>query len=102
MKMFTRAFAPFLHPRGEEAALTTLVGGKTADALHEQDSAATARPVRIDVERAVDVMLAAGDVRDESLRQKFRLDVIKALPSKSIDWETVDWVQVWPFQTARM
>lgn len=102
MKMFTRAFAPFFHPRGEEAAFTTSVGGKTAVAMHAQDRAATSRPVRIDVEQAVAVMLAASDVKDESLRRKFRLDVLKTLPSKSIDWETVDWVQVWPFQTARL
>lgn len=46
-------------------------------------------------------MLDASDVKDESLRQKFRLDIIKALPSASIDWSTVNWVQMWPFQTCR-
>jgi hypothetical protein len=46
-------------------------------------------------------MLSAQNVDDDTMRQKYRLHIIKTLPADAIDWETVDWVQVWPFQTTR-
>lgn len=70
-------------------------------AKYRQNRAVTARPVKVDVEKAASIMLDVSDVKHESLRQKFRLDIIKTLPPASIDWNTVNWVQIWPFQTCR-
>lgn len=101
MKMFPHAFVPFFPVLLEADSSKRPVRGKPPEALHKQNQAISHKPLRIDVEKAVDVMLAAGKVRNDGSRQQCRLDLIKALPVASIDWETVDWVQACPFQTAR-
>lgn len=99
VKMFPHAFAPFF-PVFLDAD-TSKSTGKTTEALRNQDDSICHKPLRIDVEKAVDVMLTAKKVSNDSLRQQCRLDLIRALPIASIDWETVDWVQAYPFKTAR-
>jgi hypothetical protein len=101
MQMFPHAFFPFLPVHLGVNSSKTSVGRRAEDAPLKQDCMTGTRSVNIDVEKAVAVMIAASEVKDDSLRQKFRLDVIKTVPSQSIDWDTVNWVQMWPFQTAR-
>ena len=101
MKMFPHAFFPFFYRHQDEGMLLPSVAKETTEAVLTPDHAVGPRPVKIDVEKAVAVMLATSDVKNDSVRQMFRLDVIKAVPSQSIDWNTVDWVQIWPFKTVR-
>ena len=101
MKMFPHAFFPFYSLRKDEGIAQTSVGGKTTEPMLTPGRVIGARPIKIDVEKAVTIMLATSEVKNDSVRQKLRLDVIKAVPSQSIDWNTVDWVQIWPFKTVR-
>lgn len=101
MKMFPHAFFPFFPLHQGVGTPKASDDAKTPEALLERDGATSARPIRIDVEKAVAVMLATSEVENYSMRQKCRLDIIKTVPPKSIDWDTVDWVQMWPFQTVR-
>jgi hypothetical protein len=103
MQMFPHAFFPFLpvHLGVVTSKSKAARGRRTEEAPLKQDSISGTRPVNIDVEKAVAAMMATSEIKSDDLRQKFRLDVIKTVPSKSIDWDTVDWVQMWPFQTTR-
>lgn len=102
MKMFPHSFAPFHRSQKQvETSKIAIVREPTGAAL-EQDSSIGIRPIRIDVERAIDIMLTASAVKNDNKRQKCRLNIIKNLPADCIDWDTVDWVQAWPFQTARL
>ena len=56
---------------------------------------------KIDVESAVELMLTASAERSEGLRQQFRRKVLETLPPGSIDWDSVDWVQLDPFKSSR-
>ena len=101
MQMFPHAFFP-LFPVHLDVANPKSSGGRgTTDSPIKQARAISTRPIQIDVEKAVSVMLATREVRNDSVSQEIRLDVIRALPTESIDWDTVNWVQTWPFQTIR-
>lgn len=76
--------------------------GEGAVALDiKRNHAGSKTQTNLDVEIAVDLMLSAHKIDDDTMRQKYRLDIIKALPAEAIDWNTVDWVQACPFQTTR-
>lgn len=101
MQMFPHAFFPRLPLHMGVVTSKASHRRRAAEAPLKQDCISGAKPVNIDVEKAVAVMIAASEDKNDGLRQKFRLDVIKTVPSQSIDWDTVDWVQMWPFQTTR-
>ena len=101
MKMFPHSFVPFFHVHEKEGATKTSAKEETTTLHIKRDAAGGKKPLRLDVETAVDLMLSAQNVDDDTMRQKYRLHIIKTLPADAIDWETVDWVQVWPFQTTR-
>lgn len=94
-------FFPFFPLHQDAGTPEVSDDAKTPDALLERGGATSARPIRIDVEKAVAVMLATSEAENDSMRQKCRLDIIKTVPLKSIVWDTVDWVQIWPFQPVR-
>jgi hypothetical protein len=101
MKLFPHSFVPFFHVYEKEGATKTSAKEETTALDIKRDAAGSKKPLRLDVETAVDLMLSAQNVDDDTLRQKYRLHIIKTLPADAIDWKTVDWVQVWPFQTTR-
>ena len=101
MKMFPHSFVPFFQIHEKEAAPKTTAREETIALDIKRDEAGSKNQTRLDVETAVELMLSAHNVDDDTMRQKYRLHIIKALPADAIDWETVDWVQVWPFQTTR-
>jgi len=101
MQMFPHAFFPFLPVHLGVVTSKAAHGRRSKEAPLKQDCISGAKSVNIDVEKAVAVMIATSEDKNDGLRQKFRLDVIKTVPSQSIDWDTVDWVQMWPFQTTR-
>ena len=74
---------------------------KTAEANPQQDRAFRKKPVIVDVEMAVAVMLTTSPVKNETMRDQFRIAVINALPADQIDWESINWVQLCPFRTVR-
>lgn len=102
MKIFPHGFVPFLRVNVEKGFLTAVSHEQTPQGAFEKERAAGTDLIKIDVENAVSVILARHEIKNESLRQKARIEVIKRLPSESIDWDTVNWVQLCPFQTARM
>ena len=102
MRMFPHAFFPSFPVFHDVITATVSDGGKTTEPPFEQVRTIGTRPIKIDVEKAVAVMLAMNDVSDGSARQKFRFQIMNAVPAQSIDWDTVDWVQMWPFQTQRL
>ena len=86
----------------EKEGATKTSAKEETTALHiKRDAACSKKPLSLDVETAVELMLSAHNVDDDTMRQKYRLHIIKTLPADAIDWGTVDWVQVWPFQTTR-
>ena len=101
MKMFPH---PFVHSPNLNQKIgafrASSDGGKT-NVKSKRDCMNGAKSIKIDLEDAVAVMLSAGKAGKDRLPQQIRLDIMKALPSDAIDWETVDWAQVWPFQTVR-
>ena len=108
MKMFPHTFVPFFHVHEKEGATKTTAKEEAIALDIMRDRTGTKKPLSLDVETAVDLMLSAHDIdadadadADDKMRQKYRLHIIKALPADAIDWETVDWVQAWPFQTTR-
>lgn len=101
MKMFPHALFPFFPLHQDHVAPLTSAKGASAVAPAKQARATGTRPVKIDVEKAVAVMLATKDIKNDTARQKCRFEIIRAVPPQSIDWDTVDWVQMWPFQTVR-
>lgn len=102
MKMFPQSFVPFFHVHEKEAATKTSAKEEITARDITRDRTGTKKPASLDVETAVDLMLSAHDIdADDMMRQKYRLHIIKALPADAIDWNTVDWVQVWPFLTTR-
>lgn len=102
MKMFPHTFVPFFHVHEKEGATKTFAEEETTALVVNRDSTGTKKPTSLDVEIAVDLMLSAHDIdADDTMRQKYRLHIIKALSADAIDWNTVNWVQVWPFQTTR-
>jgi len=101
MKMFPHSFVPFFHAYEKEGETKTSAREETTAFDIQRDGAGSRKSLRLDVETAVDLMLSAQNVDDDTMRQKYRLHIIKTLPADAIDWKTVDWVQVWPFQTTR-
>ena len=102
MKMFPHTFVPFFHVHEKEGATKTSAKEETIAFDIMRDRTGTKKPLSLDVETAVDLMLSAHDIdADDTMRQKYRLHIMKAVPADAIDWETVDWVQAWPFQTTR-
>ena len=102
MKMFPHTFVPFFHVHEKEGATKTTAKEEAIALDIMRDRSGTKKPLSLDVETAVDLMLSAHDIdADDKMRQKYRLHIIKAVPANAIDWETVDWVQAWPFQTTR-
>lgn len=95
--MFPHIPGPFQYARKEWGALESL--GKK----HKlgRTEAASDKPIKIDLEKAISVIMSAREVDSDRLRQEIRANVLKSLPSNSIDWNTVDWVQACPFQTVR-
>ena len=95
MKMFPHAFAPL-------PQMQAPVRERQTEASRAHDKAAGNAPINLDVERLVAVMLSASDTKkDLHDEQQCRRDLIKKLPSESIDWDTVNWVRLWPFETRR-
>ena len=101
MKMFPHSFVPRLHvnEKAVNAACsapegTATFGVNRARVMHK-------KPISLDVEKAVQIRIPAQDVHNEAMRQIFRLEIIKAMPAESIDWETVDWVRICPFKSSR-
>jgi hypothetical protein len=101
MKMFPHSFVPIFRVHDKEGASKTSAREKTIALDSKRDSASSKKPILLDVETAVEIMLSADNIYDDTMRQKHRLNIIKTLPEDAIDWKTVDWVQVWPFQTTR-
>jgi hypothetical protein len=102
MMMFSHPFAPFFHVQDKDGAPKPTPTKKTTAAGPARGRAISVRPVTLDVEKAVAIMLVANDVESDEMRQHFRLHLIKNLPSASIDWGTIDWVQGLPFKTIRL
>ena len=101
MKMFPHTFVPFFHPHGSDVAHKDNASEKTDEASPQQDRAFRKKPVIVDVEMAVAVMLTTSPVKNETMRDQFRIAVINALPADQIDWESINWVQMCPFRTVR-
>ena len=85
----------------QEGASKASVIEETTTESAQRDRASRSKPTSLDVETAVELMLSAHNVDDQATRQTYRLHILKALPANAIDWGTVNWVQVWPFQTTR-
>ena len=102
MKMYPHSFVPFFHVHEKEGATKTSAEEETTALDVKRDRASGKKPLSLDVEAAVDLMLSAHNVDDDTMRQTYRLHIIKVVPADAIDWETVDWVQIWPFQTNRL
>ena len=92
MKMIPHTFLPYFHPHGINVAHKDDLRGKTAEASPQQDHAFWKKPVVVDVEKAVDVMLTTSAAKNETMRNQFRIAVIKALPADQIDWKSINWV----------
>jgi hypothetical protein len=101
MNMFPHAFVPVFRVDEKEAASKTSAREETIALDIKGDRGSSKKPMLLDVETAVELMLSADNINDDTMRQKHRLHILKALPADAIDWETVDWVRVWPFQTTR-
>ena len=101
MKMFPHPFVPFSHVHQVWDALRHSGDEITTKPIAVRSCAADQKSVKIDLEYAVSVILTSRGGDSERSRQEVRLDVLKTLPSDAIDWDTVDWVQTWPFQTGR-
>ena len=102
MRMFPHAFFPSFPVYHDAITATVSDGGRTTGPPARLARAIGTRPIKIDVEKAVAVMLATNDVSDDSARQKFRFQIMNAVPAQSIDWDTVNWVETQPFQTQRL
>ena len=102
MKMFPHPFVPFFHAHDVWDALIHPADETTKKPVATPSPASDKSSVKIDLEYAVSVILSARGCDRTRSRQDVRRDVMKTLPPDSIDWETVDWVQVWPFQTGRI
>lgn len=85
----------------KKGAYKKSVGEGTVARDIERNQAGSKKQTSLDVEIAVELMLSAHNIDGDTMRQKYRLDIIKALPAEAIDWNTVDWVQACPFQTMR-
>ena len=101
MKMFPHTFAPFFHLHGSDVALKDNALGTVAEASPRQDRAIRKKPVIVDVEKAVAVMLFTSSVKNKTIRDQFRVAVINALPADQIDWDSINWVQLCPFRSVR-
>lgn len=102
MKMFPHTFVPFFHVHEKEGATKTSAKEEAIALDIMRDRTGTKKPLSLDVETAIDLMLSAYDIdADSNMRQQYRLHIIKAVPADAIDWNTVDWVEAWPFQTTR-
>lgn len=102
MKMFPHSFAFFHSADAEDHHTKLALGRGTTEAGLQHDIAQAVRPIKIDIERAVDVMLGVKSSRAEKTREQCRLEIIRSLPAESIDWDTVNWVLLWPFRSARL
>ena len=103
MKMFPHSFVPFFHVHEKEVRSKTSAREETTALDVMLDRADRKKPTSLNVETAVDLMLSAHNIDDDDrMRQSYRLHIIKTLPEDAIDWETVDWVKLWPFQTTRL
>lgn len=101
MKMFPHTFSFFERVHAEDDVAKMALGRETINPVPRHDKARGMRPIKLDVECAVDVMLAARSSNTERTREQCRLEIIKTLPQESIDWDTVNWVLLWPFRTTR-
>ncbi len=101
MKMFPHSFAPLLHVHLDTGAPKASGAGNTAEPQSQPGCDLGEKPIKIDLEKAVAIILGAREDVSDRQRQKVRLDVMKTLPSESIDWDTVDWVAAYPFRSAR-
>ncbi len=100
--MFPHPFVPFLRARGKEDTPKTSARVETSEASSSQAGFKSARSVALDVEKAVTIMVAAKDGDSAEVRQQCRFELINTLPSESIDWGTINWVQFVPFKTNRL
>lgn len=101
MQMFPHSFVPFFHVSENAWRAKRIAQDETPP--HDINRARTTckKPVSLDVEKAVYLMISTHTVDNEAARQKCRLEIIKALPSESIDWDSVNWVQICPFKSKR-
>jgi hypothetical protein len=101
VKVFPHPFVPFLHVREKEYASKTSPKVETAVVGQALGRVFSERPITLDVEKAIEIMLDAKEVATDAMRQHFRLHLIKSLPPEAIDWKSIDWVQATPFKTNR-
>jgi len=95
MYIFPQAFAPF-------PTIHAPVRKKRTGARASHNHAVDYAPFNLDVERLVAVMMSADDAKkDLQYEQQCRREVMQKLPTESIDWDSVNWVRVWPFETRR-
>ncbi len=97
MKMFPHSFSIFHRVHEIDAS----VGRQTSKLVGTPDGPRALNSIKIDVERAIKILLDPRAVKDDHRRQECRLQLINNVPSYSIDWDTVNWVDMCPFQTAR-
>ncbi len=100
--MFPHSFAPFFHLHENMGPSNASAEGKTPAPASVPDPAGDKPAICLDVEKAARLMHAADSTNNDATRQKCRLDIINTVPSESIDWETVDWVELCRFQTTRV
>ena len=92
MKMFPYTFA--LASPVQEPVLQQQI-----EAIRPQHCAKGDVPANLDIERLVAVMRSASACTKNA--QQCRRELIKKLPQETIDWNTVNWVALWPFTTRR-
>ncbi|HEV8036296.1 hypothetical protein [Yoonia sp.] len=92
MKMFPHTFAPV-------PAVQEPVQDKKTQTIRPQHCVSGDVPVNLDIERLVSVMLSASACPKDA--QQCRRELIEKLPAETIDWDTVNWVALWPFATRR-
>ncbi|KQI73089.1 hypothetical protein AN191_04125 [Loktanella sp. 5RATIMAR09] len=92
MKMFPHMFARV--PADQEPVQK----GQTRT-MHPQHGTEGHAPVNLDFERLVAVMRSASACQNDA--QQCRRELMKKLPPETVDWNTVNWVALWPFATRR-
>lgn len=92
MKMFPHTFAPVW-------AVREPVQNQKTQTIRPQHCSSGDVPVNLDIERLVSVMLSASTCPKDA--QQCRRELIEKLPAETIDWNTVNWVALWPFATRR-
>lgn len=94
MKMHQSSFAPISPCPGERGALDTSAQEETIAREIKRDRACSKKLTSLNFELAVELMLSVRKIHGDTMRQKYRLNVIKALPADAIDLAAIHWTQV--------